>query len=552
MWFIDFVTTPSAVQAVTFLSLICALGLFMAKFRFHGISLGVTFVFFVGIVAGALGLHLDGRMTDYAESFGLALFVYTLGLQVGPGFFSSFRHGGAWLNALSLLLVCLGTALALTIAATQVLPFSELIGVLCGATTNTPALGAAQQTLKQIGQPSAVTALSGAFTYPVGMVGVIVVLAIMRGWFKRHEQDHNESETDKAYISAFALCNPALYGRNIYAVAHQYNHVKFVVSRIWREGKVILPNGETTLQTGDRLLVISHKQDVDALTLLFGKLEADTDWNRNNIDWNTIDAHLVSHRILITRSHINGKKLGDLHLRNRYGVTVSRVLRGDLQFVATPDLRLRMGDRVVAVGTSEGIAHVIKELGNEVKLLDEPNMITIFIGIALGLLLGSLPLDLGLSYPIRLGLAGGPIIVGILIGSFGPRLHMVAYTTQSANLMLRSLGLSIYLACIGVEAGHDFVAMVMQPSALLWLLAAALITALPLIVVAVVAIVVKKRSVATTAGMLCGAMANPIALDYVNEQYPGEKAAVAYATVYPLAMFLRVVLAQLMVMFWFA
>ena len=304
------------------------------------------------------------------------------------------------------------------------------------------------------------------------------------------------------------------------------------------------------LDEGDRLLIITLKSQVNVLTTLFGEHE-EQDWNKDNIDWNAIDAQLISRHVLITRPSINGKRLRDLNLRLLYGVTVSRVKRTDLKLLATPDLMLRVGDRVTVVGNEEGIEKVVALLGNEVKSLEEPNMVTIFLGIVLGLLLGSVPIHFGLSYPISLGLAGGPIIMGIIIGAYGPRLHMVAYTTQSANLMLRSLGLSMYLACLGLDAGGDFLATVMQPAALKWIGFAALITALPMAIVAVIAVVYRRKSFATTAGMLCGAMANPIALGYVNDTVEGDQASLAYAAVYPLAMFLRVIIAQIIVMLWF-
>lgn len=551
MWFVDLLNQPSAIQAVIVLSAICALGLALAKFRVRGISLGATLVFFIGIFAGALGLKVDAQMLTYAESFGLILFVYTLGLQVGPGFVSAFRHGGTWLNIFSLLLVGLGTLIAVVIVVMGGLPFADLMGVLCGATTNTPALGAAQQTLKMLQQPSAVAALSTAVTYPIGMIGVIVVLAVMKGWLQRHDHCQECEADDETYIASFVVKNPALFGHSIYETAHDFAHTRFIVSRIWREGRVVLPEANSQLQEGDHLLVITRRPDVDALTMLFGQ-RSERNWMENNIDWNSLDAHLISRRILLTRSSINGRRICDLQLRNRFGVTVSRVKRGDFQFLATPDLRLRMGDRLIVVGAKEGIERVTQELGNTIKHLEEPNMVTIFMGITLGLLLGAIPFNFGLSYPVRLGLAGGPIIVGILIGAFGPRLHMVAYTTQSANLMLRSLGLSMYLACLGLDAGGEFLATVMQPAALAWIGYAVLITALPLIIVAVLAVTWRGLSLPTTAGMICGAMANPIALNYVNDTIPGDRASLAYATVYPAAMFLRVIIAQVMVMIWFA
>ena len=553
-WLYETLWQHTPVQAVVIICLICALGLALGKLRFRGISLGVTYVFFIGILFGALGLELDAQMLSYAESFGLILFVYTLGLQVGPGFMSTFLTGGAQLNLLALGVVGLGTVMALLAALLGYMPLPDMMGVLCGATTNTPALGAAQQTLKQLGQPSNAAALGCAVTYPIGMIGVIIALMLVKGRLARRAAAVPDAESsDEAFIASFTVCNPAVFHQTLHGLSGSgVDDSKFVVSRLWRQGKVILPNSETRIEDGDRLLVITKKKFVQTLTILFGRRD-ETNWNANDVDWNALDATLVSERILITRHEINGKHLGSLHLRNRYGVNVSRVQRAGIQLVATPDLTLRMGDRVTVVGETESIARVAAELGNTVKTLDEPNMVTIFIGIVLGLLLGSVPFFVpGMSYPVRLGLAGGPIVMGILIGAYGPRFHMVAYTTTSANLMLRSLGLSMYLACLGLDAGRDFLATVARPSSLMWIGLAFAITLLPVVLMSFVSVHWGKKSFATTAGMLCGAMANPIALNYVNDTLPGDKASVAYATVYPLCMFLRVIIAQIIVMLWFA
>ena len=553
-WLYETLWQHTPVQAVVIICLICALGLALGKLRFRGISLGVTYVFFIGILFGALGLELDAQMLSYAESFGLILFVYTLGLQVGPGFMSTFLTGGAQLNLLALGVVGLGTIMALLAALLGYMPLPDMMGVLCGATTNTPALGAAQQTLKQLGQPSNAAALGCAVTYPIGMIGVIIALILVKGQLQRRAASARDAESsDEAFIASFTVCNPAVFHQTLHDLSGSgVDDSKFVVSRLWRQGKVILPNSETRIEDGDRLLVITKKKFVPTLTILFGRRD-ETNWNANDVDWNALDATLVSERILITRHEINGKHLGSLHLRNRYGVNVSRVQRAGIQLVATPDLTLRMGDRVTVVGETESIARVAAELGNTVKTLDEPNMVTIFIGIVLGLLLGSVPFFVpGMSYPVRLGLAGGPIVMGILIGAYGPRFHMVAYTTTSANLMLRSLGLSMYLACLGLDAGRDFLATVARPSSLMWIGLAFAITLLPVVLMSFVSVHWGKKSFATTAGMLCGAMANPIALNYVNDTLPGDKASVAYATVYPLCMFLRVIIAQIIVMLWFA
>lgn len=546
-WLNEILLSPSAIQAVVVISLICAIGMALGKMHVRGVSLGVTFVFFAGILAGWAGLRIDPDMLNYAESFGLILFVYALGLQVGPGFMSSFRAGGAQLTGLALGTVVLGTIMALAAVALTGTSLPDMVGVLCGATTNTPALGAAQQTLKQLGQNASGPALSCAVTYPIGLVGVILALMVAGRLMHLKRYTTADKIEDEAFIASFSICNPAIFGKTLHEVS-QLNETKFVASRLWRDGKVILPDGDTKLENGDRLLVITRKKSVDHLTLYFGRRD-ETDWNKRNIDWNKIDSKLVSQRILITRHEINGRHLGTLHLRNRYGVNVSRVQRSGIQLVATPDLVLRMGDRVTVVGTPEAIDKVASEMGNAVKNLDDPNLVTIFIGIVLGLALGCIPFHFpGMSYPVKLGLAGGPIIMGILIGAYGPRLHMVAYTTTSANLMLRSVGLSMYLACLGLDAGRDFFDTVMSPAALTWLVSGFLITIVPVILISAIAVKLYRRDFAATAGMLCGAMANPIALDYANSQLPGEKASVAYATVYPICMFARVIIAQVIIM----
>lgn len=549
-WFEQTFLSTSAVQAVIVISLICAVGLALGKLRVRGVSLGVTYVFFMGILAGALGLRLDAQMLAYAESFGLILFVYILGLQVGPGFFSAFRSGGTQLNLLGLGVIAIGTLMSMAAVWAGWLPLADMMGVLCGATTNTPALGAAQQTFRQLGESgaSSTAALGCAVTYPLGMVGVIFALILMRGWLMRRDRSAaGEGAGDEAYIASFIVCNPAVFHQRLSDVAQLGEGRKFVVSRLWRNDKVILPTAETLIEENDRILVITTAAAVRQLTVFFGRRD-ETDWNKSNIDWNALDSQLVSERILITRPEINGRHLGTLHLRNRHGVNVSRVQRSGIQLVATPDLVLRLGDRITVIGEAESIKRVADELGNAVRHLDEPNMVTIFIGIVLGLLLGCVPVSVGLSTPVRLGLAGGPIIAGILIGAFGPRFHMVAYTTTSANLMLRSLGLSMYLACLGLDAGQDFLATVVRPAALGWIGFGAVVTVVPVIIMSAVAVKWCRKSFAATAGMLCGAMANPIALNYVNDTLPGDKASVAYATVYPLAMFLRVIIAQVIVM----
>lgn len=539
----------SAIQAIVVLSLVTAAGLWLGKMHVWGISLGVTFVFFVGILAGHLGISLDADMLNYAESFGLVLFVYALGLQVGPGFFSSLRHGGVKLNLLSLGVIFIGTAMTVLLSYGLSIPLPDMVGVLCGATTNTPALGAAQQTLKQMGEPSSSAALGAAVAYPLGVVGVILAILVIRKILAR-PADMEEKETEDhnhPYIAAFQLHNPGVYHKTIKELA-LYSHTKFVISRLWRDGKVTIPTGSTELLENDRILVVTTEKDMPTLTLLFGEQE-NRDWNQEDIDWNSIDRNLVSEHIVVTQAEINGKRLGSLHLRNTYDINISRVLRSGVQILATPDLILQLGDRLTVVGEKTAIKRVAGILGNSVSTLREPNLAAIFIGIVLGLILGSVPLSMpGISSPVKMGLAGGPIIVGILVGCFGPRLHMRTYTTRSANLMLRGIGLSLYLAGIGIDAGAHFFETVVRPEGAIWIGSGFLITVVPVLLMAVIAMRMCGMNFGSTCGMLCGSMANPMALNYVNDSFPGNDASVSYATVYPLGMFMRVVISQVMLM----
>lgn len=549
-WFNSLLNEQTALQAVVVISLISAIGLALGKIHIMGISLGVTFVFFIGIFAGHLGLTVDPQMLNYAESFGLILFVYSLGLQVGPGFFSSFRKGGIKLNMLAVGVVLTGTAMTVIFHVLTGVSLPDMVGILCGATTNTPALGAAQQTLKQMGMDSSTPALSCAVAYPLGVVGVILGILLIRKLFVRKEdlEIKEKDDNNQTYIATFQVHNPAIFNKSIKEVAPM-GHRKFVISRLWRDGKVSIPTSEKILKEGDRLLVITSEKDVQSLTVLFGEQE-NKDWNKDDIDWNAIDSQLVSQRIFVTRPEINGKKLGSLRLRNHYGINISRVYRSGVRLLATPELRLQLGDRLTIVGEAAAIHNVEKVLGNAVKSLKEPNLITIFIGIVLGLVLGSIPINLpGISAPVKLGLAGGPIIVGILIGTFGPRLHMITYTTRSANLMLRALGLSMYLACLGLDAGKHFFETVFRPEGLLWIALGCAITVIPVLIMGIIAFRFMKVDFGSVSGMLCGSMANPMALTYANDTIPGDNPSVSYATVYPLCMFLRVIIAQVILMF---
>ncbi|MDE5958152.1 MAG: putative transporter [Muribaculaceae bacterium] len=549
MWIQSLLFEQSALQALVVLSLIVAAGLALGKVHFRGVSLGVTWVFFVGILAGHLGLKIDRQMLLFAESFGLVLFVYELGLKVGPGFFSSFRQGGVKLNGLGLLLVLLGTLMAIGLTFLLDIPMSDMVGILSGATTNTPALGAAQQALSQLGISANGAALSCAVTYPLGVVGVILAFIILRKIAVRPGDiaDGQHEDDNQTFIAAFDVKNPAIFGKTVRQAA-SLTHMHFVISRIWRKGEVTIPGPETVLMADDRLLVVTTEKDVEGLTALFGAVE-NKDWNSGHIDWNAIDSSLISRHIVVSRPELNGRKLGSLKLRNSYGINITRVVRSGVTLLASPGLILQLGDRLTVVGEEKSIQQVARVVGNSTVTLKDPNMGAIFLGIVLGLLLGSVPIMIpGISVPVRLGLAGGPIIVGILIGRFGPQFHLVTYTTRSANLMLRGIGLSLFLGCLGLEAGERFLDTIMRADGLLWIAVGFLITILPVLIMAPVAMRGGKLDFGLACGVLSGAMANPMALNYANSTIPGDNPAVGYATVYPIAMFSRVVLAQLLVL----
>ncbi|MDO4320014.1 MAG: putative transporter [Bacteroidales bacterium] len=537
-------------QAVIVMSIIIAAGLGLGKLKIGGISLGVTFVFFMGILAGHLGLSIDPAMLSYAQSFGLVLFVYELGLKVGPGFFSSFRSGGIGLNLLGLWVILLGTAMAVAFSVIFSMPMSDMVGVLCGATTNTPALGAAQQALEQMGLSAQGAALGCAVTYPLGVVGVILGMIVVRKLFVRQSdirESSSQDEADHTFVAGFRIENPGIEGLTVRDVALAAKG-HFVISRLWRDGAVTIPAGDTVLHCGDRLLVVTTDDELPEVRIIFGHQE-DRDYNAEDVDWNALDTDVVSRHVVITRPEINGKRLGSLRLRNSYDINISRVTRAGVRLLATPGLILQLGDRLTIVGDQKAIDAVSKLLGNTEAKLRDPNLAVIFIGMVLGLALGSIPIAVpGISMPVRLGLAGGPMIVGILLGRFGPRLHLVTFTTRSANLMLRGIGLSLYLACLGLESGAGFFDTIMRADGLTWIGLGFLITIVPVIIMAAWSVRRSHIDFGSACGMACGAMANPMALNYANETLPGDNAAVAYATVYPLGMFVRVLLSQILVL----
>lgn len=548
-WLEQLFSIHSSVQTAVVISLIVAVGLGLGKVRIRGISLGIAFVFFIGILAGHVGLDVDARVLDYAETFGLALFVYTLGLHVGPNFFGSLRHEGIALNLWGLGVIVAGTLLALMLVPVTGVKLPDMVGILCGATTNTPALGAANQALEHFGISGKSLALATAVTYPLGVVGVIFAMMFLRKFFVRPADLESKplTEDNKTYIAELEIINPAIEGKTIERVV-QMTHRKFIISRLWRDKEVIVPKADTVLKVNDKVMVVTTREDERAMELLFGK-KVETDWNKDKIDWNAIDADVESRTLVVTRTALNGKVLGQLQLRNTYSVNVSRITRGDIKLLATDDLRLQYGDRVTVVGKHEAVNNVEQFFGNSVKTLNEPNIGSIFLGLVLGLALGTIPINIpGMDTPIRLGVAGGPIIVGILVGALGPKLHFISYTTRSASLMLRKLGLSIYLACLGLDAGKGFFATVVRPEGAMWVALGLLITVLPVVILGLVALKTKRYDFGTICGILCGSMANPMALSYANDTLKGDMASVSYASVYPLGMFVRVVIAQMLIM----
>lgn len=557
-WFSEIIFNPSAVQAIIIIFTVGLIGLELGKIKIFNVSLGITFVFFAGILIGHFRIDINPDVLLFAQNFGLIIFVYSLGLQVGPGFFSSLKKGGLQLNMLAFMVIALGTLLALIIFWATDISLPNILGILAGSATNTPALGAAQETVRQIfpdnTQSIADMALACAMAYPLGVIGVIIAVIIMQAvsGYKSSSNNKKDGKDSSTYIGEFRITNPAIAGKTICEIM-KLTHKKFVISRVWKDGKVTIPTSETTLDLHDHLLIVSIKSNIENIKVLFGEQE-NVDWNKEDIDWNHIDnSHLVSRRIIVTRSKVNGIKLEALKLRNLYGINITRVNRAGIDLHPSPQLALQIGDRLTVVGELASINNVANILGDEVKRLKDPNLIAIFLGVVLGLVLGSIPISiLDLNVPIKLGIAGGPIIVGILMGAFGPRFHITTYTTQSANLMLRQFGIVVYLACLGINAGEHFFDTLLHGDGLMWLSMGFAITMIPVLIVGWIAIKLLKINYADSVGMLCGSMANPMALNYATTTIEGDETAVAYATVYPVSMFIRIILMQLILLIYFS
>lgn len=538
-------------HSVLILSLVIAFDIMLAKIKVAGVSLGITWILFVGIVFGHFDMTLNEHLLHFMKEFGLILFVYSIGLQVGPGFFSAFKKGGLTLNLLAMLVVFLGVVITIILHFVTGTPITTMVGILSGAVTNTPGLGAAQQANSDLnGIDAPEIALGYAVAYPLGVVGIILSLIALKYILRINTKtEEAEAERGLGHIQeltvrpiSFEIRNEAIDGKKIKDIRPLMNR-DFVISRVqYHDGQgTELANSDTVLHLNDKILVISTPKDIEAISVFFGK--------QIDMQWEQLDKKLISRRILITKPELNGKMLSQLKIRNNFGASITRVNRSGVDLVAAPQLQLQMGDRVTIVGSELAVSHAEKVLGNSMKRLDHPNLIPIFLGIALGCILGSTPFVFpGIPQPVKLGLAGGPLIVSILISRFGPQYKMITYTTMSANLMLREIGISLFLACVGLGAGKGFVETVIYDGGYVWVGYGVIITIVPLLIAGLVGRYVFKLNYYTLIGVLGGSTTNPPALAYSNDLTSCDAPAVGYATVYPLTMFLRVLTAQILIL----
>ena len=533
------------------LSLVIAGGVLLSRVKIAGISIGVTWILFVGILAGHLGMTVDHETLHFIKEFGLILFVFSIGLQVGPGFFSSFKEGGLKMVGCGVAVVALGAIITYAIHLITGTPMTTMVGVMSGAVTNTPGLGAAQQAYADAaGVNDPTIALGYAVAYPLGVVGVILSLIAIRYITKVNFAEENKgleamrAEHTNVVRLSVEFGNGALEGHGIAHLRELINR-SFVISRIMNaDGSVTIADGNSRLTVGDRLLVICSPDDREAVVAFLGQ-----ELEMSKEEWGATQesqTQLVSRRIIITKPEINGKKFSDLRLRTKYGINITRVNRAGIDLIPYQGMELQMGDRVMVVGNEQAIEQVAKVLGNSLKKLREPQLLTIFLGIALGVLFGSVPL-MNIPQPVKLGLAGGPLIVAILIGRFGPRFHLVTYTTMSANLMLREVGLAMFLAGVGIGAGDGFVEAIVG-GGYKWIGYGVIITVLPILIVGLFARLKLKMNYYTLMGLLAGSCTNPPALGFSNATSGNDMPALGYATVYPVVMFLRVLVAQLLIL----
>ena len=552
-WLVDPFAGSGVAHSVFVLALVIAIGLGLNRIKFGSVSLGVTWILFVGIIAGHFGFLLDQTTAHFVKEFGLILFIYSIGLEVGPGFFSSFRKGGITLNMLAVAMVLLACITAYAIHLITGTSLIDMVGVLSGAVTNTPGMGAAQQTFYDMtGEVNTSIAQGYAVTYPLGVVGVILSIIVLRRIFRvnfdnerRIMMERNKENAEQLEAVTLEVHNDSVCGHTIREIQELFSR-KCVITRVLHERThdIELAESTTTLGMGDKIFLVATPLEVEALTLLIGPRI-----DMNMAEWDAIEANnLVSERCVITNPQMNGKRLGDLKLRQTFNVTITRIIRAGVDLIADPHLLLQLGDRIVVVGKPESIKKISGLMGNSVKRLDEPNLASLFLGIALGVVLGSIPIFIpNVPVPVKLGLAGGPLIVSILMSKYGPQLKLVTYTTSSANKMIRQIGITLFLAVVGIGAGNGFVDTIVN-GGYWWVLYGFLITVIPCLVIGVVARKVCKLSYFTIAGVISGIMTNPPALAYSNEICGNNQASVAYSTVYPLTMFLRVVTTQIMVL----
>ena len=549
-WLQSLLWDPSSVAHIVFLyAFVVAAGVYLGKIKIFGVSLGVTFVLFAGILMGHFGFTADTHILHFIREFGLILFVFCIGLQVGPSFFSSFKKGGMTLNLLAVGIVVLNIAVALGLYylwnGRVELPM--MVGILYGAVTNTPGLGAANEALNQLSYNGPQIALGYACAYPLGVVGIIGSIIAIRYIFRVNmtkEEESLKTQSGDAHLMPHMLSlevrNESINGKTLLEVKNFLGR-QFVCSRIRHEGHVSIPNHETIFNVGDQLFIVCSEDDAASITVFIGK--------EVNIDWEKQDLPMVSRRILVTKPEINGKTLGSMHFRSMYGVNVTRINRSGMDLFADPNLILQVGDRVMVVGQQDAVERVAGVLGNQLKRLDTPNIVTIFVGIFLGILLGSLPIAFpGMPTPLKLGLAGGPLVVAILIGRFGHKLHLVTYTTMSANLMLREIGIVLFLASVGIDAGANFVQTVVEGDGLLYVGCGFLITVIPLLIIGAIARLYCKVNYFTLMGLIAGSNTDPPALAYSNQITSSDAPAVGYSTVYPLSMFLRILTGQMILL----
>lgn len=553
MWINELFLGSGVAHTIFILAITIAFGIILGKIKIAGISLGITWILFVGILLSHFGMRIDGTTLKFIKEFGLILFVFSVGMQVGPGFFSAFKKGGLRLNMLATLVVFLGVLTTYIIHVVTGLPITTMVGILSGAVTNTPGLGAAQQAFEDMsGTVEQTIALGYAVAYPLGVIGIIGAIILLRYIFRinfdrelEHAKQDSNDKQSKVTHASMVLKNPALFNKEIASVASLINK-KFVISRVLHKDEMQeIGQSRTTLQEGDKLFIIAAPADMDAIETFIGnRIEM------HRADWMQLDDQLVARRVMITHSSINGKQLNQLRLRRSFGINVTRINRAGVDLVAHPDLQLFVGDRVTLVGNEVAIESAAKFLGNSMRRLREPNLIPIFIGIFLGILLGSIPFILpGIPQPVKLGLAGGPLIVAILVSRFGYRYKLVTYTTMSANLMLREVGISLFLAAVGLGAGEGFVETIFYKGGYAWIGYGFIITVVPLLITGIIARVFYKINYFTLMGLLAGSTTDPPALAYATGSTGNDMPAVGYATVYPLTMFLRVLTAQLLILF---